>query len=141
MTKRAGNQGSKAASAVAAEPTRAGALRGGVFAAGLVAIAAVAALPGLLACETQPPYAACDLDKEVVDKGVCTGESTTATGTTSCVVTKHPHCIDGVCLSYFGTSAVCTRACTSDGDCSSDGGFCWSFSDTERYCVPKDREK
>ncbi len=94
----------------------------------------------LAGCETQPPFASCDLDKEVIKKNVCTGKSSTATGTTSCVVTKHPHCVEGICLSYFGTPALCTHPCTEDAECEVDGGFCWTFAEGERYCVPKDRK-
>jgi len=88
-------------------------------------------------CETQPPYADCELDDEVTKQGVCDG---TGGGKASCVVTKHPHCTSGICLSYFGTSSVCTDQCQADSDCA-EGGFCWTFADKERYCVPADRKK
>ena len=92
-----------------------------------------------LACETQPPYASCTLDPEVTNKGVCKGEGSTGGATTSCVVTRHPHCVQSICLSYFSTEPVCTHACTSDADCE-QGGWCWQFSETEKYCVPADRK-
>ena len=90
-------------------------------------------------CESQPPYAACGLDEEVTSKNVCNGGNTNATGTTSCVVTRHPHCAQSVCLSYFSTTPVCTHECDSDADCE-QGGFCWTFSDTQKFCVPSDRK-
>jgi len=113
-------------------------------------IAALALCAGALgyfaACDTQPPYAGCELDVEVTSKGICAGDGK---GSTSCVVTKHPHCQEAVCLSYYGQPPICSRVCASDADCS--GGTCWTFADgtalagsvtgteapqkTEKYCV------
>lgn len=98
-------------------------------------------------CETQQAYSACDLDKEVTSKNICSGEGSLATGkTTSCVVRSHPHCVDAICLSYFSRQSVCTRACLEDKDCALDGiaGTCWEFAGetstkpAEKYCVPPD---
>lgn len=85
-------------------------------------------------CETQPPYADCDLDEEVTKTGVCSGDGAVGKGTTSCVVTKHPHCAQGVCVSHFGSAAFCSSECTDDSSCGD--GFCWTFAENERYCVP-----
>lgn len=96
------------------------------------------------ACETQAPYETCALDSEVTSKGICAGDGK---GSTSCVVTQHPHCQDAVCLSYYGQKPICSKVCTSDGDCTN--GFCWTFADAvtlpgaatgttskaEKYCV------
>lgn len=106
-------------------------------------MAVCAALAG---CETAAPYAACPLDKEVTDKGVCTGTA----GSTSCVVRKHPQCDLDVCLAYYGTTPVCTQPCTSDSECPTENGVaakCWTFAPgdsatgkaAERYCVPPSR--
>lgn len=112
------------------------------------ALALILTLAGLAAgCETQQAYSACDLDKEVTSKNVCSGEGGVATGkTTSCVVRSHPHCVDAICLSHFSRQSVCTRVCTQDADCTLDGiaGFCWEFAGAtstkpaEKYCVPPD---
>ncbi|MEY3013764.1 MAG: hypothetical protein RIT45_2499 [Pseudomonadota bacterium] len=105
-------------------------------------IAAIAlATASLPACETQQPYAACDLDEEVTKTGVCSGDGSLGTGTTSCVVTKHPHCTDGICLSYFGNGSVCSSPCTEDAECGD--GFCWAFDkdSNERYCVPNSQKQ
>jgi hypothetical protein len=99
-------------------------------------------------CETTAPYTACPLDKEVTDKGICNGTSTS----TSCVVRKHPQCEQAICLSYFGTAPLCTQPCTADKDCPGDAitqngvlykPICWTFAPAdvtgttdERYCVP-----
>ena len=93
----------------------------------------------LTGCESQVPYAECALDQEVTSKGVCKGGSTNVTGTTSCVVTRHPHCVQSVCLSYYSTTPVCTHGCTADADCEQNG-WCWAFSPTQKYCVPSDRK-
>ncbi|MCO4760448.1 MAG: hypothetical protein KC502_03045 [Myxococcales bacterium] len=85
-------------------------------------------------CETQADYGLCDLDEEVTKKGVCTGSDKGNNGTTSCVVTKHPHCAHSICLSYFSTQSVCSKTCANDSECGA--GTCWPFSDTESYCVP-----
>ncbi len=103
------------------------------------ALGAAAWLSPLTACETQQAYAACALDPEVTDKGVCDGKGSSTSGKTSCRVIKHPHCAEGVCLSYFGTESVCTENCVSDGDCAG-GGFCWQYAEGEKYCVPSDRK-
>jgi len=98
-------------------------------------------LPVLLAgCPTQDPYAACALDEEVTKKQVCdgSGEGGGSTGTTSCVVTAHPHCTSSVCISFFNRRSVCTNVCKTDADCDL-GGVCWAFSDTNSFCVPKDQ--
>lgn len=100
---------------------------------------------GLFGCETQQPYAQCELDPEVTKK-VCngTGSAGSSTGTTSCVVTAHPHCDlgnnsrGGVCISFFNRQSVCTQSCTKDIDCEL-GGVCWAFSGSASYCVPKDQ--
>lgn len=102
----------------------------GIFTAGMLIFS-------LSACETQAPYAACGLDKEVTDKGICTGTSSN----TSCVVKKHPQCDQAVCLSYYSMPAICTIPCSTDGECGD--GFCWSFAPgdpatgkgQEKYCV------
>ena len=104
----------------------------------------------LAGCETTAPYGSCPLDKEVTDKGICTGTA----GTTSCVVHKHPQCDQDICLSYFGKPAVCTQKCTSDAECPAEPGqngtaICWTFApadatkgtDADRYCVPPSRIK
>ena len=98
-------------------------------------------LPMVAGCESQPVYAECKLDPEVLEKGVCTGNTKTETGNTSCVVTKHPNCTDGVCLSYFGTQSICTMPCTLGATTCPEGGFCWSFAEGESYCVPADRQE
>lgn len=98
-----------------------------------VVVAALCVLASV-GCETQPPYADCELDEEVTSKGVCNGSGSVGTGTTSCVVTKHPHCTAGVCVSHFGSAAFCSQECTADTDCGD--GFCWTFAAGERYCVP-----
>ncbi|MBP47456.1 MAG: hypothetical protein CMH53_05915 [Myxococcales bacterium] len=92
-----------------------------------------------LGCETQSPYAACELDEEVTKKGICTGEGTAATGTTSCVVRQHPHCVASICLSHFGSTPFCSETCATDLDCP-ESGFCWNFSDDQRYCVMAERK-
>jgi hypothetical protein len=104
----------------------------------LVALAALA----VLACETDSRYAACELDEEVTKQGVCTGKPSPSLGTTSCVVTSHPHCVQSICLSYFGTEPFCTQPCKTDDDCYADA-FCWAFAEEEgeRYCVPKFKEQ
>lgn len=94
----------------------------------------------LAGCETTAPYASCPLDKEVTDKGICTGTS----GSTSCVVTKHPQCEQAICLSYFGTPPVCTQPCTTAKDCPNPSeDICWTFAPADvsnttaqQYCVP-----
>ena len=90
-------------------------------------------------CETQSPYAECELDEEVTNKGICTGGGNVGTGTTSCVVRQHPHCTQSICLSHFGSPPFCTNTCSSDADCA-EGGFCWNFSDDQRYCVMAERK-
>ncbi len=103
----------------------------------------------LAGCETTAPYASCPLDKEVTDKGICTGTA----GSTSCVVRKHPQCDLDICLAYFGKPAVCTQTCTSDADCPAEpnvsgSATCWTFAPAdaatgkaaERYCVPPSRK-
>jgi hypothetical protein len=105
----------------------------------LVGLLAVATAGTLAGCETQAPYAACQLDEEVTSKGVCQGDSTDGTGTTSCVVTSHPHCVQSICLSYYSAASVCTHACSADADCELDG-WCWAFSPTQKYCVPIERK-
>ncbi len=89
-------------------------------------------------CETQAPFAECALDEEVTSKNICKGGEDSA-GTTSCVVTSHPHCVESVCLSHFSSEPFCTKACSTDTDCV-QGGFCWAFSETQSYCVPGDRK-
>ncbi len=113
----------------------------------IAALALCAAALGVFAaCETQAPYATCELDTEVTSKGICAGDGK---GNTSCVVTQHPHCQDAICLSYYGQPPICSKVCTSDADCSN--GTCWTFADgsalpgavtgteatqkTEKYCV------
>ncbi len=99
----------------------------------------------LAACETTAPYASCPLDKEVTDKGICTGTA----GSTSCVVTKHPQCDLNICLAYYGKRSLCTQTCTTDGDCPAEPGVsgtskCWTFAPADaktgaaaqKYCVP-----
>lgn len=103
------------------------------------ALLTVGLLLAAAGCETQAPYASCQLDPEVTNKGVCNGAGSTGGATTSCVVTRHPHCVASVCLSYFSTAPVCTHACSSDADCE-QGGWCWQFADNEKYCVPADRK-
>lgn len=108
------------------------------------AILLVAALAALATqgCETTAPYVSCALDKEVTDKGICTGTDSN----TSCVVRRHPQCDQAVCLSYYSMPAICTQACVTDADCPADGmgtGTCWTFApaDTvsgkaaEKYCI------
>lgn len=103
----------------------------------------------LAGCETAAPYAGCPLDKEVTDKGICTGTA----GSTSCVVRKHPQCDLDICLAYYGTAPVCTQPCSSDGDCPAEPGVtgkatCWTFAPAdaatgkaaEKYCVPPSRK-
>ena len=108
--------------------------------------AASFALAALNACETQPLYVPCRLDKLVTEKGICSGgTSTKDKDTSSCVVRSHPQCDHSVCLSYFGLEPVCTIACGSDDDpvCGASA-FCWTFSDADpatksskqQYCVP-----
>jgi len=104
-------------------------------------------LGGLGGCETEKAYTVCELDKEVTSKNICSGSSgASSDSSTSCVVRLHPHCPDNVCLSYFSRQAICTHACTGDGDCHDDGilGTCWEFAGAaggkpaDRYCVPPD---
>jgi len=107
---------------------------------------------GLLAagCETQETYAPCELDSEVTSKGICASDK--KGGDTSCVVTEHPHCDTGICLSYFSKAPRCSIACTSPSaetsasECGPNA-FCFTFKDEvsasgakliERYCVPKE---
>lgn len=116
-------------------------------AAGLAVLAGLAGLGGamvatLAGCETQPPYAACVLDKEVLDKNICTGSTKPGHDTSTCVVTAHPQCDQSICLSYFGASPFCTSRCQLDSDCAGDA-TCWTYSDAEngkaaqKFCVPK----
>ncbi len=105
-----------------------------------VGIAVVAGLGfAAVACETQEPYAQCELDEEV-KKHVCdgSGQTATGTGTTSCLVTKHPHCVNSVCMSFFNRPSVCTQICKADTECPL-GGVCWKFSDDKSVCVPQDQ--
>ena len=84
------------------------------------------------------------------DKGICTGTS----GSTSCVVRKHPQCDQDICLAYYGTPAVCSQACSADSDCPAEPNVsgaakCWTFAPAnaatgavaEKYCVPPSRLK
>jgi hypothetical protein len=100
-------------------------------------LATAAILLGISACETQAPFAACELDVEVTTKGICTGSG--KGGDTSCVVTAHPHCDSSVCLSYYSKPSICTKSCTTNTDCGSTA-CCWTFKDdvspVNRYCVP-----
>jgi len=121
-------------------------ITGAVVALALGAAAGAFALGALTGCETQAQYATCELDSEVLKKGLCTGSNAKDHDTSSCVVKRHPHCDHSICLSYYGQQAVCTQPCTGDGDpvCGA-AGRCWTFSDadvltkstTQRYCVPK----
>lgn len=115
-----------------------------------IIVALAMGVTGCLAgCEVAAPYASCPLDKEVTDKGICNGTSET----TSCVVRKHPQCDQDICLSYYGTDPVCTKACTSAADCPDESGqtekpICWPFAPAdattgkpaEMYCVPSSRQ-
>ena len=105
------------------------------------------ALASLSGCETTSAYAGCKLDKEVTDKNICSGGKGASTvNSTSCVVRKHPHCVEHVCLSYYSRAAVCTRVCAVDADCLLEGieGTCWEFASAvgstaaQKYCVPPD---
>jgi hypothetical protein len=96
-------------------------------------------LAAVAGCETQADYAPCGLDEEITSQGICTNDGSANAGTTSCVVKEHPHCMQSICLSYFGTPPFCSLGCSSDGDCPGSA-TCWSFSEQERYCVPKSRE-
>ena len=116
----------------------------------ILAALAVGLCCWLAGCETAAPYASCPLDKEVTDKGICTGTS----GSTSCVVRKHPQCDQDMCLAYYGTPAVCSQACSADSDCPAEPNVsgaakCWTFAPAnaatgavaEKYCVPPSRLK
>ena len=116
---------------------------------GLATMGAVATLflTGLLAaCETQPLYVACQLDKDVTKKGICNGATTADRDTSSCVVRSHPQCDKSVCLSYYGTAAICTMGCSlsNAAECGDDAE-CWTYADedpvtkapAQHYCVPK----
>lgn len=103
---------------------------------------------GLLSgCETQPLYVTCQLDEDVTKKGLCNGSTSADRDTSSCVVKSHPQCDRSVCLSYYGTQAICTMTCTSednDAECGNDAE-CWKYADADpetgakaqHYCVPK----
>ncbi len=112
----------------------------------ILAVLALGLSCWLAGCETTAPYASCPLDKEVTDKGICTGTA----GSTSCVVTKHPQCDLNICLAYYGTAPVCTQDCSSDADCPAESGVsgsakCWTFAPAtattaaQKYCVPPSR--
>jgi len=112
----------------------------------------------LLGCETQPPYAECELDIEVTAKGVCAGSG----GVTSCVVKQHPTCVHDACLSFYSSKPFCTTTCVngtsatagiSSAECGVDS-FCWTFRSAEpdpkdpkvtlpaeNYCVPNNINK
>lgn len=108
---------------------------------GVWAATLLIALATTTGCESEQAYAGCSLDKEVTSKGICSGgQGKSADKTTSCVVTKHPHCVDRICLSHFAKRSICSKPCTSNADCLLDGivGSCWEFKPSERYCVPPD---
>ncbi|MBI5607723.1 MAG: hypothetical protein HY902_02465 [Deltaproteobacteria bacterium] len=112
-----------------------------VVVAGL-AVAGGAMLTALAGCETQPPYDPCELDKEVLEKKICTGSTEPGHDTSTCVVTAHPQCDQSICLSYFGAKPFCTSRCEQDSDCAGVA-TCWTYSDAEngkpaqKFCVPK----
>jgi len=99
-----------------------GAASVGVFAAG---------------CDSEPLFIDCLFDAEVSKAKICSGTGGGA-GNTSCVVTEHPQCARGICLSYFGkgNGPFCTQICLSNADCPGDA-FCWSYDAKSKYCVPK----
>lgn len=133
-------------SAAASRATAAGAF--GAVALSVAASWALLSAVGLLsACETQPLYVTCQLDDEVTKKGLCNGSDKADRDTSSCVVKSHPQCDRSVCLSYYGTQAICTMACSSednDAECGDDAE-CWKYADADPatgakaqlYCVPK----
>lgn len=116
----------------------------GLAAAGAVAMLFVSGL--LAACETQPLYVACQLDKDVTAKGLCKGSTAADRDTSSCVVRSHPQCDKSVCLSYYGTAPICTMTCDPSNEAAcGDDATCWTYADedpvskapAQRYCVPK----
>ncbi len=121
----------------------------GFAGAGLAATGAVAVffVSGLLAaCETQPLYVTCQLDKDVTKKGLCNGSTAADRDTSSCVVKSHPQCDKSVCLSYYGTAPICTMTCDKANESAcGDDATCWTYVEADpvtkapaqRYCVPK----
>lgn len=116
----------------------------GLATTGAVAMFFVSSL--LSACETQPLYVSCQLDKDVTKKGLCNGATAADRDTSSCVVRSHPQCDKSVCLSYYGTAPICTMTCSPSNaaECGDDAE-CWTYADedpvtkvpAQRYCVPK----
>ena len=60
----------------------------------------------------------------------------------NCVITGHPHCYDGICIRYQGSSPFCSMACLTHDDCP-DNGVCEEFAkgcdgngeNCNHYCV------
>lgn len=55
----------------------------------------------------------------------------------TCVVEKHPQCAEDICLAWKGSSAVCSRTCTTHSDCGDDGRCMpYDLTNEKSFCVP-----
>ena len=102
-----------------------------------------------VACEGgAEQFISCKLDPKIEDLGLCTDDVEAASNTSeSCVISDHPQCPEGVCLSWAGSEPFCTGSCQTDGDGGSDcptGSICRGYgldadgTASARYCVQDD---
>jgi hypothetical protein len=80
-------------------------------------------------CDPDPLWLDCPLSESIQAACASEAESTSFT----CVVEKHPFCLQEVCASWEGQTSVCTQRCTIDADCPS-GSQCKVHLDLQ-FCV------
>jgi hypothetical protein len=85
------------------------------------AVAATVLLPG---CLPEESYESC---KFQADQAQACSAAVGDEAKNNCVVTEHPQCSEGVCISYRNSSPFCTMECVDDSDCPS-GGRCLDFA-------------
>ncbi len=81
------------------------------------------------ACDPDPLFEPCPLSHSIQQACAAEAEDTLY----SCVVADHPFCLEGICASWLGQPAVCTKACASDADCP-EGTQCKAHLDLH-FCV------
>jgi hypothetical protein len=90
-------------------------------------------------CLSDDAYLECKLSPSMV---TACGAGETDNGGVNCVITEHPQCVDGICISYQGNDAFCSLACLTSDDCP-EGGVCIEFAkgcdqngeNCAHYCV------
>jgi hypothetical protein len=84
-------------------------------------------IPLLAGCPEDPMFDDCYFDLAI--EQMCSTATKLSCTKFSCVVEEHPQCVEGICLSFEGSTPRCTHSCDPDSDDCPKGSTCREYAE------------